>query len=340
MNKAKTDLRPASFNWKAIKINWDAMADDVTELKGGTPMGKDGNVANDANCYGILMEDTRRRKKGEGRVIVAGRVDLKEAEENSGIVLSEEAMAALVDVEFPGSGGAFSWNDLTDKPFGENRSDTLTWNGDTTGLEVFAEMYFRVTDNAAALDDVDLSEAYVTINDGTALPYLGMQVITEGEHFVLLFGETEDDAPPVYYFVTNSTAVDCRAGVYLASADGMYISSLVIPGFEFYKKETKKLDASYIPATCFYVNALTTAGEYLYLDWNCSQKATRQELVEAVKNNLATFCCVADGGSRYLSHVFIDDYGDYAEVIPVVSVVDGSALQFGHYYTAEYTREE
>lgn len=40
--------------------------------------------------------------------------------------------------ELGGGSGVSSWNDLTDKPFGEKTvmGDTLTWDGDTEGLEV------------------------------------------------------------------------------------------------------------------------------------------------------------------------------------------------------------
>lgn len=106
---------PDTLDWRVIPINWDAIEGDT--IPAGTPMDKDGNIANDASCYGVLMDDVQRgrNKKNGGRVVISGCIDVAEAEKHSGVKLSDEAKAAVPDLWSPG--GASSWNDLTDKPF-------------------------------------------------------------------------------------------------------------------------------------------------------------------------------------------------------------------------------
>lgn len=93
-----------NLDWREIVINWEGMGDDVTEIKAGTPMDADGNIANNSNCFGLMMGDVLRTRS-RARVVISGPVDLDEAEANSGITLSDEAKAAMRDVWFPGKSG-------------------------------------------------------------------------------------------------------------------------------------------------------------------------------------------------------------------------------------------
>lgn len=104
-----------TLDWRQVKIDWDAITDDV--IKAGTPMDKDGHICNDGNVYGILMDDVQRKRNVQGRVVISGCMDMKAAEEHSGITLSAEAKAALPDI-WTQSGGVSSWNDIPDKPEG------------------------------------------------------------------------------------------------------------------------------------------------------------------------------------------------------------------------------
>ena len=112
-----------TLDWRQVFIDWDAITEDV--ILAGTPMNKDGRMANDGTVYGILMDDVQRKRNKQGRVVISGVIDLEACEKHSGITLSGACKAALPDVWSQtgggGSGGVTSWNDLTDRPFGEEQ---------------------------------------------------------------------------------------------------------------------------------------------------------------------------------------------------------------------------
>lgn len=96
-------IGPDELDWKVIPLDWKKIGKE--ELKLGTPMSKDGVVANDASCYGILMDDVQKDKHFQARVIVSGCVDFAKAEEYSGIKVSAEAKKAIGKVWSQGGGG-------------------------------------------------------------------------------------------------------------------------------------------------------------------------------------------------------------------------------------------
>ena len=104
MSIVKNITSEDNLDWREIVINWEGMGDDVTEIKAGTPMDAEGNIANNGNCFGLMMGDVLRTRS-RARVVISGPVDLDEAEANSGITLTDEAKAAMRDVWFPGKSG-------------------------------------------------------------------------------------------------------------------------------------------------------------------------------------------------------------------------------------------
>lgn len=76
-----------------------------TVIKAGTPISADGKVANDETAIGILLQDchaclgTRR-----GLVVISGRIKQDVAKDYSGVTISDEAKAALINITFTGDG--------------------------------------------------------------------------------------------------------------------------------------------------------------------------------------------------------------------------------------------
>lgn len=76
-----------------------------TVIKAGTPISADGKVANDETAIGILLQDchaclgTRR-----GLVVISGRIKQDVAKDHSGVTISDEAKAAMINVTFTGDG--------------------------------------------------------------------------------------------------------------------------------------------------------------------------------------------------------------------------------------------
>lgn len=110
----------ASSVVERVKMKWPC---EARTIPAGTPMSREG-IANDGNAIGILA-NTERMKFGPCNfaIITAGFVDRTKAEASFGEAYSDEAIAAMANINFISEekpeigGGASSWNDLTDKPF-------------------------------------------------------------------------------------------------------------------------------------------------------------------------------------------------------------------------------
>ena len=159
-----------------------------------------------------------------------------------------------------GGGGASSWNDLTDKPFGEEKAfEPIVWDGNTEGLEKFEfsdsyahYVYYKVGDYA----EVDKSQ----IESITVL----MKIPSGDEEQTLNFAEEGDDAideganPGHGYnlgggvvflsdgqFTTNGIPIVFPEGVWFTNVDmggATMIATKLIP-----VTTIKPLDEKYLP---------------------------------------------------------------------------------------------
>lgn len=148
----KEIIGPDELDWKVVQLDWKKIGKD--ELKLGTPMSRDGVEANDASCYGILMDDVQKDKHFQARVIVSGCVDFAKAEEYSGIKISAEAKKAIGKVWSQGGGG------LTELPEGypykEKAFEDIVWDGSTDGRASFGPdgmKYYKVGE-AVSVDNL------------------------------------------------------------------------------------------------------------------------------------------------------------------------------------------
>jgi hypothetical protein len=153
----------------------------------------------------------------------------------------------------PGS-GASSWNDLTDKPFGESYGDTLTWDGNTEG-HVFVDpigdgmtmVLVKVSD--AIPTKQDFSAGAITensngvISDNTAQSNIGViqNSFTE-DGFVFMM---EYAVVPYDNYVFDGVALP-EAGVYFVIMGGVKTLSLTIPGYTGFPV-VKTIDPKYLP---------------------------------------------------------------------------------------------
>lgn len=125
-----------------VRMKWPS---DEYVIPQGTPMSRTG-IANNGDAIGILARDAvvkfpyplsvakligKKEPKGNEdytfAIITSGFLNLSEVEKVFGGKISDEAKKAMVNINFvddkaPKSfgGGASSWNDLKDKPFGES----------------------------------------------------------------------------------------------------------------------------------------------------------------------------------------------------------------------------
>lgn len=149
-----------------------------------------------------------------------------------------------------------SWNDLTDKPFGEIGGDTITWDGDTTGLQTINGIYFKVSD--ALVARADLAQGYtITIYDSDKGATETIQLSDDafvaeenGAGYALYAADPASGAFPIVILAGEGTPYD--SGVYFlkGNAAGLKqrVTSLTIPGFTGFPT-VKKIDEKYLPNT-------------------------------------------------------------------------------------------
>jgi len=117
-------------------------------------------------------------------------------------------------------------------------SDTLTWDGDTTGKEpMISSTLYLITDKVPTIDD--LSNGFVeTLSDGRTYD----TILSQSDECITLYSviiAMKDNA-----LIPNSASVCPKKGVYFGNA-GVHTASLKINGFAW--STDVKIKASYIP---------------------------------------------------------------------------------------------
>lgn len=92
-------IRVNNMVTKSVKIKWNNI--DLP-LKAGTPIDIGGNIANNGNAVGIIMQmiQTKPSSTDSISILVGGDVLLDEVEKSAGIKLTEEALHALDGIRF------------------------------------------------------------------------------------------------------------------------------------------------------------------------------------------------------------------------------------------------
>lgn len=129
--------------------------------------------------------------------------------------------------EYGGGGGGGSASEYFETVGG----DTLTWDGNTEGLEKHGEQFYKVTDIAPSIEDF-VNGGSATTNTGDVLPFTSAEIHELG---------------PGVFIAGDYALIAVNYGTFLAAADGNYISSLTINGYTGFT--TTKLKAEYLPYT-------------------------------------------------------------------------------------------
>lgn len=251
------------------------------------------------------------------------------------------------------SGGVSSWNDLTDKPFGETivQGDTMTWDGNTEGrvvVDLTEQMgvpirYVHISDTVPTLADFVNGSVETSLVDGElntieltseeiSSRHTGNAIALDSFSVVLV------DNAMVDVDVLGITIIFPKAGVYASEVDtsslgGMKVQSysLQIPGYTgFTKTEIKPIDTKYLPgAVVLYADDGLTR---LYSSADTSNESNRTTLAELKDMVLAgRVISVLCGGFIYCMATNFIDMSDYGAL--VISM-EGVATML---YTAEYT---
>ena len=131
------------------------------------------------------------------------------------------------------SGGASSWNDLTDKPVVMAGGDTLNWDGNTDGLVSVEGAIFKVSDAALTKENFVNGASWVIDGEKVELDSSTLQGLFQEDGFMTI---------NVFFIVPfdgydwNGTIFP-KKGLYFMSMDGSHIETLTIPGYTGFAQE-------------------------------------------------------------------------------------------------------
>lgn len=211
----------------------------------------------------------------------------------------EKDVKALEEIleDLPAGGGAISWNDLTDKPFGEEGRAPITWDGNIEGLPAITingtPLVYKVSD-VIILTHRELVGATFTMSDGTTdtldeANLGGAEILDEnkgvtiiGELYMLSVSDIDLTKNLFAESFGNDITVDIpETGTYFVYSPNFgYMSSLEFPG------GIKTLDEKFIPDTIARVSpnpvsidfsAFDTEGKIIEIFADSSTRTTTME---------------------------------------------------------------
>ena len=208
-----------------------------------------GTVNTEATLSASVGSDAQLQASvAQGPVIINDYViDLQEVPEGVQLTVRKGSEEQTALIPMGASGGASSWNDLTDRPFGESPTggDTLTWDGNTEGLTCAADMFYKVSDIVLTADDV-VNGATVTamFNGAPVETTISGDEVESAQGLIMLSN--------VISVATEAVGVDFdgmvfnETGLYFVAAYSVCTSSLTIPGYTDFPF-VKKIEEKYLP---------------------------------------------------------------------------------------------
>lgn len=260
---------------RTIRMKWPS---DNYVIPAGTPMSESG-IANDGNAIGVLTRAAvvpfnyplsvapyvgKQEPKGnldyDFDIIVSGFVDLNRAEASFGEKYSDEAKNAMSRINFVdskepqsfggGSGGASSWNDLTDKPFYEEEGGLTELLPETTpeydesGGQFFIMAAPELVDGETYMVNWNGTEYQTKCVDITDI--LGISCFVLGDLGTLSGGEVgEVTGEPFVIEVVPTEGV--TVAMPLDGSTTLTISIVGSGGTVIHKLDNKYLDLAWLP---------------------------------------------------------------------------------------------
>ena len=139
-------------------------------------------------------------------------------------------------------GGVTSWNDLKDRPFGDNRTEeevTIEWDGNTNGL-VNADWYYKVSDITPSFAEIKTGVVVINANGNKSSYDLHSgSYAMNGSDIVV----DDDDNRPLFLISRGSESYP-EAGLYFYNSNGYFTER-----FTYTAKtgEVKTIDYLFMP---------------------------------------------------------------------------------------------
>lgn len=208
--------------------------------------------------------------------------------------------------------------------------DTLTWDGNTEGRDVFEGALFKVSDLTPIIDE--LTSYTVTGSDGTVFSSADMPAVEDGG-LIFIGGE-------LAAIVSSDDIADelgITRGIYfirIPNDDGtiLYTTSLTINGYTGFTKEVVKEEC--LPSVGNLNLYSTLDDKYLYKDIGLTTKVTANELMTFADKNSVKLAFLVNGEiMAYYMPIMIggDSSTEYRQFVCF------SGISTNTFYTAEYT---
>ena len=219
-------------------------------------------------------------------------------------------------VDMASGGGASSWNDIKDKPFGD--VETVLFDGDIA---------FDGGEGAIIVSAVPHVGSYVNVNwDG--VEYVCQASDFNGASFIgngAIIGLDPTDEPFAFMFVSTEM-------VFAVCLEEKTSANVKLSGSSVNKLDTKYVNA----ATVFYVNLDDKTDVYLYTDIGLTTKATAGNLKTAIKST-AIILSWMDIYFYAVNSVLISGSFGQAVYTETTNMNGDIAVVTRRFYTAEYT---
>lgn len=208
------------------------------------------------------------------------------------IVLAVEKVKAWIQ-----SGGV-KWDHVSDKPFVKVGGDTLTWDGNTEGLEVFQGAYYKVSDAAPTMADL-ANGVTMTLHSNV----LGIEIsetisaenIGEEDGLIIFINSPESQSMPVVIVLADVNEEDfsLSKGTYFIGEPAEFIArSLTIPGYTGFAKE--QIDPKVLPESLQF-GKTTVQGDTLEWDGNTEGLVSAADIYYKISDAVPTKADCANG---------------------------------------------
>ena len=204
----------------------------------------------------------------------------------------EKIPAELLPDNIGGGGGVSSWNDLTDKPFGETTvmGDTLTWDGNTEGLTKAGEDMFLISDVVPTMEELQNGGTFVhggASNELTSDLIIDPSAYGIGENCIMVGSFILVALADGATLQADSAYSFEKAGVYFIKNDGGYVTSFTINGYKGFETTTiETLDVKFLPEGHQFGEIITTSDA---LTWDCNIDGLYSADIGG-----AIFACISD----------------------------------------------
>lgn len=181
-------------------------------------------------------------------------------------IYDEQARSDIETLKKTGTGGVTSWNDLTDKPFGEE-SVIIEWDGNTEGRDAFEfdteTIYYKVSDVVPSREELVGHTIEWTVNGSIHSMEQSMIEFLEQHTGCFIFN---------YCIVVQDTEITINDKAYTAPSTGVYFLKMAENDYgcslDYEVTDLRYLDEKFIPNTIARKSDISEVGSGGVTSWN------------------------------------------------------------------------